>query len=103
MVWVGQNPHVFVIFPSSCLPYIKDCQLYSYRKYNYTDKYLLRFHSVPDCGKKLGSMFLIGLLSFAAYIFESSWDKKKILQHRTWTVVETSSSALAEHCMFASG
>lgn len=28
---------------------------------------------------------------------------KKILQHRTWTVVETSSSALAEHCMFASG
>lgn len=55
-----------------------------------------------NCGKKLGSLFLIGLLSFAAYIFESSWDKK-ILQHRTWAVVETSSSSLAEHCMFASG
>lgn len=54
MVWVGQNPRVFVIFSSSCLPYIKDCQLYSYRKYNYTDKYLLRFHSVPELWQEIG-------------------------------------------------
>lgn len=70
--------------------------MYSYREYNYTVKYLFRFHSVADCGKKLGSLYLIGLLSFKTYILESSWDENNF-PHRTWTVAEQGRLTLAEH------
>lgn len=44
----------------SCLPYVKTCQLYSNREYNFTVKYLFTFHPVSNCDKKVGSLCLIG-------------------------------------------